>query len=62
MSRSGGRVPVKVKDAVKAFVLEKKLPFGQYNVLLRLALKSYKALSFAERERWSLEEVVRQGL
>lgn len=62
MTRTGGRVPTQVKEAVKAFVIEKKLPFGQYNILLRLAIKSYKALPFEQRENWTLEEVVRQGL
>lgn len=62
MTRIGGRVPVQVKETVKAFVIERKLPFGQYNILLRLALKSYKALPIGEREHWTLEDIVTQGL
>lgn len=58
----GRRVPTAVKEAVKAFVIERKLPFGQYNILLKLAIKSYKALPLADRAQWSLEEVVKQGL
>ena len=62
MSKTGGRVPVVVHDAVKAFIIEKKLHFGQYRILLPLALKSYKSLPFDERSQWTLEEVVKQGL
>ncbi len=62
MSRTGGRIPVKVIEAVKAFSLAKKIPFGQYPILLNLALKSYKALPFEKRETWSLEEIIKQGL
>lgn len=60
--RIGGRVPKKVKDACKAFIIERGLPFAQYGILLNLALKSYKHLSLDERETWTLEEVVKQGL
>ena len=56
------RIPVKVKEACKAFVIEHKLPFGQYGILLNLALKSYKNLTLQQRDTWSLEEVVKQGL
>ncbi len=56
------RIPSVVRIACKNFVLEKKLPFGQYRILLDLATKSYKALSLEEREKWTLEQVITQGL
>lgn len=60
--RSGGRIPLKVKDACKAFMVERKLPIGQYGILLNLAIKSYKNLSLEDRDNWSLQEVIAQGL
>lgn len=57
-----GRIPKIVKDACKEFIKERELPVLQYGILLPLALKSYKALSLAERETWTLEQVTLQGL
>lgn len=60
--RSGGRIPKIVKDACKAFMVERRLPIGQYPILLQLGMESYRSLSLNDRENWTLEEVITQGL
>lgn len=58
----GGRVPLIVEKACKDFIVQNKLEFGKYRILLPLAIKSYKALPLSERSTWTLEDVVWQGL
>lgn len=57
-----GRIPVVVREACKKFSSEKKLPLMQFKILLDLALKSYKNTPIAERDKWTLEAVITQGL
>ena len=57
-----GRIPKVVKDACKEYSIAKKLPLGQFSILLDLATQSYKNMPISERDEWTLEEVLKQGL
>lgn len=62
MSKTKPRIPKVVLDAVHAYAKKMSIPPGQYGILLNLAIRSYKNMSLDEREKWTLEQVMIQGL
>ena len=56
------RVPLKVRIACREWAQKMKIPPAQYPVLLEMAVKSYKNLSLAEREKWTLKQIMDQNI
>lgn len=56
------RVALVVREAVIEYSKQHKIPLGQFEILYRLAAKSYKNTPIAERDKWSLKAILEQGL
>lgn len=52
----------RVREECKKFCRVKGIPDNKYPLLLSLAMKSYNNLSARDKGKWSLEDVVKQGL
>lgn len=55
-------IPKKVLMQCGIFALRNKIPVEQQPYLLEMAMRSYRALSVIDRLKWTLEEVVKQGI